>query len=98
MKKSEELQYCQNVIILLGRQQSAEMLLKSCLTDRERKLIFNKLVKGLSLKECSELLQIEENSVSKALQKACCKLHIWLVNRDTANILAKELRLSLVEF
>lgn len=98
MKKTKELQYCQKVIILLGRQQSTEMLLKSCLTDRERKLVFNKLVKGLSLKECSELLQIEENSVSKAFQKACCKLYIWLINRDTANVMAKKLNLTAVNY
>lgn len=94
MRKSDELKYCQEIITILGRKQSLEMLSKSCLTDRERKLVFNKLVKGLSLKECSEIMLIEENSVSKALQKACAKLYIWLINRDTANIIAQKLNIS----
>ena len=94
MKKSNELDYCQKVITVLGRTRSTEMLHKSCLTDRERKIVFNRIVKGLSIKECSEILLIEENSVSKALQKACNRLYIWLINKDTADVLADRLHLN----
>lgn len=94
MKKSVELQYCQDVINILGRKQSMEMLCKSSLSDRERKIVYNRIVKGLTIKECSELLLIEENSVCKALNKACVKLYIWLINRETADILARQLRIA----
>lgn len=76
---TRELSYCKSVVEKLGKKKSISMLEESCLTDRECKLLELRIVHGVSLKECSSILLIEEDSVNKAQLKASKKLYKWLL-------------------
>lgn len=78
MKECKEVAFCKKVFSIIGRYNGENLLNQSNLTDRERLIISNRILKGISLKECAEILVIEEDSVNKAQKKACVKLYNWL--------------------
>lgn len=55
MKPCKEVEYCKKLFMSAGRKAGINILNFSNLTDREREVILCRLVKGLTLKECSEL-------------------------------------------
>lgn len=78
MKECKEVAFCKAVFSVIGRSESEKLLSKSNLNDREILIISSHLLKGIPLKECAEILIIEEDSASKAQKKACKKLYAWL--------------------
>ena len=78
MKESKEVSFCKKVFSSAGRTKSIVILDNSNLTDREKELMICRFLKGLSLKECSELFLLEEDSVNKAQKKTCIKLYNFL--------------------
>lgn len=85
-KSTKELKYCKEVFNFLGREDFIRLLEKSNLTDRNKELIEMRFVHGKSIKECSDHLNIEENSVSKSQRKICRQLYKWLVERGKSPI------------
>lgn len=79
--QTEEMLFCKNLFNTLGRKESMELLNNSNLTDRERDIILMRLIYGKSLKECSDVLIIEQDSVNKAQKKAVIKLYQWINNK-----------------
>ncbi|MCQ2086552.1 MAG: hypothetical protein MJZ37_00550 [Bacilli bacterium] len=84
MKMTNEFIFCKNLFSTLGRKESYDLIDSSNLSAREREVLYTRFVKGLSLKECADLLVIEENSVSKALHRSIKKLYKWIENRENA--------------
>lgn len=78
MKPCKEGEYCKKLFMSAGRKAGINILNFSNLTDREREVILCRLVKGLTLKECSELFVMEEDSVNKMQKRVCIKLYKFL--------------------
>lgn len=78
MRKTLELETIEILFLTLGNQEKILLLQNSNLNDREIKLLTHRLVQGKSLKECSEIFGIEEDSVNKAQLKAIKKLYLYL--------------------
>lgn len=75
---TRELSMCKNVIEKLGRTKAEQLLEDSSLNDREKQLLELRLIRGVSLKECSVIFVVEEDSINKAQLKASKKLFTWL--------------------
>lgn len=73
-----ETEYVKKQFLLLGRQEKLNLLLNSNLNDRELDLLIKRFVNGISLKECSDNMGMEVNSVSKIQQRAVRKLYIFI--------------------
>lgn len=78
MKPCKEVEYCKKLFMSAGRIAGINILNFSNLTDREREVILCRLIKGLTLKECSELFVMEEDSVNKMQKRVCIKLYKFL--------------------
>lgn len=76
-----ELDFCKTLFYTLGKTQARKLIQDSNLDERECLLIEYRLILGKSLKEVSDLLGIQEDSVNKSQNKTCKKLHIWISNR-----------------
>lgn len=94
MQTSKEFHYCKHLFFTLGKQASKELIRRSCLTKREEQLLIMRFINGLTLKECSNYFILEENSVSKALQKSAVKLYKWLQMREEASQIMTLLKLN----
>lgn len=78
MRKTKELETVQILFLALNKNQKLDLLTNSNLTDRESELLIFRLVKGKTLKDCSEYFGIEEDSVNKAQLKAIKKFYNFL--------------------
>lgn len=78
MRETKELAYCKSVFNKVGKIKMTEILDNSNLNNREVDIITSRLIKGMSLKECSSIFAIEENSVNRAQLKAVKKLYNFL--------------------
>lgn len=81
MKKTFESESIQTIFLSLNRTEKQELLCNSNLNDREVSLLTSRLIHGKSLKECSEIMGLEINSISKSQQKAMRKLYQYIVNK-----------------
>jgi predicted DNA binding protein len=76
---TDNFSYIKKYFSFLGRKKSIELIFESNLTDRERKAVILRFIRGLSIKECAEAFNIEPNSFSKFLTKVTKKLYNWLI-------------------
>ena len=86
MRKTIELETIQILFLTLGNQEKLFLLQNSNLTERESNLLTYRLVQGKTLKECSSILGIEEDSVNKAQLKAIKKLYLYLDCKKLKNL------------
>ena len=76
---TKETDYFKVHFISLGKDKKIMILDNSPLTERESELIYNRFIKGLSLKECAELYGVEINSLSKHQHSIIKKLYPYLL-------------------
>lgn len=84
MKQSIEVEYCKNLFYISSRSKIISIIEDSNLNDRERELITARYVKGLSVKEICELLNLEEETYKKMHRKILSKLYIYITINNVA--------------
>lgn len=62
----------------LGRNEKENIICGSSLTDREMNILIYRFVRGLSLKESSERLNMEYDTFNKAQKRAIDKMYKFL--------------------
>lgn len=82
---TNEMKSIKELFSNLPRNQKLIIIQQSNLNDREVNLLIMRLVQGNSLKDCAEIMNIEEDSVNKAQLKAVKKLYTFLVKYAQIN-------------
>jgi DNA-directed RNA polymerase specialized sigma24 family protein len=78
MEKSKEVIFCKQLFLILGREKKTELLQKSNLTDRERRLFELRFVQGKTTQETADELNVAIDTFNKMQKKAFQKLYLWL--------------------
>lgn len=89
MRRNAKFQYCYDLLYMLGRNDKMNLLNSSCLTNRERDILYYRFVEGLQIKESAERLGVETDAFIKAQAKAVNRLYFWLKNHSDISRLAE---------
>lgn len=75
---TNELEYIKTKFAMLNRESKLNLLKTSNLNDREISLLEYRLIKGISLKACSDLFNLEIDTINKYQLRAVKKLFKFL--------------------
>lgn len=79
MNKSKEVIFCKQLFFILGRDEKIDLLQKSNLTDREKRLCELRFVKGETTQETADELNVTLDTFNKMQKRIFQKLYLWLV-------------------
>lgn len=98
MTKNSETEQITKIFSILGRREALNLLANSNLSDREQKLLALRMVRGMTLDECSDYFNMYRNSIAKWQTKVCKKLYTWLEARHTATSLLHSINLDSITY
>lgn len=78
MVKSIEVQTIKMLMQILGRNEKMKLLKNSNLTNRERKIMTQRFIVGLTAKETSEMMNMDIDTFNQAQKKIYLKMYAWL--------------------
>lgn len=79
---SKEVQYCKNLLYILGSDEKKDLIEKSSLNNREKEIVSKRFIEGKTVKDCCDEMFLEVDAFNKAQAKALFKLYFWVSNRE----------------
>jgi DNA-directed RNA polymerase specialized sigma subunit len=75
---TKEVDYCKHLFSTASRKDVLEIIQNSCLTDKERDIIYSRFIQGLNIKEMCEKYSVEESAYKQNQKKILIKLYNFI--------------------